>query len=39
MPQSAVATGAVDYVLPLEAIAPALTAIMRGQPVHGASLS
>jgi chemotaxis response regulator CheB len=39
MPQSAVATSGVDYVLPLEAIAPALTAITRGQPVQGALLS
>jgi two-component system, chemotaxis family, protein-glutamate methylesterase/glutaminase len=36
MPQSAVKTGAVDYVLPLEAIAPALTAIIRDEPVQGA---
>lgn len=39
MPQSAVATGAVDYVLPLEAIAPALAAIMRGEPVEGTAVS
>ena len=39
MPQSAVKTGAVDYVLPLEAIAPALTAIIRDEPVHGNSLN
>jgi hypothetical protein len=31
-----VRTGAVDYVLPLEAIAPALVAIMQGQPTGGA---
>jgi two-component system, chemotaxis family, protein-glutamate methylesterase/glutaminase len=39
MPKSAVATGVVDYVLPLEAIAPALTAIMRGQPIEGVALN
>jgi two-component system chemotaxis response regulator CheB len=39
MPLAAVESGAVDYVLPLEAIAPALTAIMRGEPVQGAALT
>jgi two-component system chemotaxis response regulator CheB len=33
MPQAAVASGAVDLVLPLDAIAPALNAIVHGQPV------
>jgi two-component system chemotaxis response regulator CheB len=33
MPESAVKTGAVDYVLPIEAIGPAITAIVHGQPV------
>ena len=33
MPRSAVETGAVDYVLPLDAIAPAIAAIVRGEPV------
>jgi chemotaxis response regulator CheB len=33
MPRSAVETGAVDYVLPLAAIAPAIAAIVRGEPV------
>ena len=33
MPQSAVDTGAVDYVLPLDAIGAAITAIVRGEPV------
>ena len=36
MPASAVQTGAVDHVLPLEAIAPTLLAIMQGQPINGA---
>ena len=36
MPASAVQTGAVDHVLPLEAIAPALVAIMQGQPTSEA---
>jgi two-component system chemotaxis response regulator CheB len=35
MPQSAVSTGVVDHVLPLEAIAPALVAIVRGESVEG----
>lgn len=38
MPKSAVKTGVVDYVLPLDAIAPALAAIMRGEPVQGAAV-
>lgn len=33
MPLSAVRSGAVDRVLPLEAIAPALVAITQGQPI------
>jgi two-component system, chemotaxis family, protein-glutamate methylesterase/glutaminase len=33
MPAAAVPSGAVDYVLPLDAIAPALSAIVRGLPV------
>jgi len=40
MPKSAIASGAVDYVLPLEAIAPLLDDIVHGRPVraHGAAL-
>ena len=38
MPRSAVETGVVDYVLPLDAIAPALAAIMRGESVQGAAV-
>jgi two-component system chemotaxis response regulator CheB len=33
MPRSAIRTGAVDYVLPLEAIAPAIQDIVHGRPV------
>lgn len=33
MPSSAIGSGAVDYVLPLEAIAPAIERIVRGRPV------
>jgi len=33
MPSAAIKTGAVDYVLPVEAIAPALAAIVRGEIV------
>lgn len=33
MPESAVKTGAVDYVLPIEAIGPAINAIVHGLPV------
>jgi two-component system chemotaxis response regulator CheB len=33
MPEAAVRTGAVDYVLPLEAIAPAIDAIVHGRPI------
>ena len=33
MPGAAVASGAVDYVLPLEAIAPAIVELVRGLPV------
>jgi len=36
MPSAAIKTGAVDHVLPLEAIAPALVAIVNGQPVQAA---
>jgi chemotaxis response regulator CheB len=35
MPSSAIRTGAVDYILPLEAIAPAVVAIAKGEPVRG----
>jgi two-component system, chemotaxis family, protein-glutamate methylesterase/glutaminase len=35
MPRAAMESGAVDLVLPLEAIAPALDAIVRGRPVPG----
>jgi two-component system, chemotaxis family, protein-glutamate methylesterase/glutaminase len=35
MPEAAVRTGAVDYVLPLEAIGPAIDAIVNGRPVAG----
>jgi len=38
MPASAVSTGVVDYVLPLEAIAPALNAIALGRPVESQSV-
>lgn len=37
MPSSAINTGVVNYVLPLEGIAPALVAIVNGQPVEQAS--
>lgn len=37
MPLSAVETGAVDYVLPLDGIAAAIAAITRGEPVAPAS--
>jgi len=33
MPSSAIESGAVDYVLPLDAIAPAIEHIVRGEPV------
>jgi two-component system chemotaxis response regulator CheB len=33
MPAAAVQSGAVDYVLPLEKIGPALEAIVRGRPI------
>ena len=33
MPRSAIESGAVDYVLPLDAIAPAIGRIVRGEPV------
>ena len=33
MPSSAIQSGAVDYVLPLDAIGPALTDIVKGRPV------
>jgi chemotaxis response regulator CheB len=35
MPQSAIEAGAVDYVLPLRSIAPALVDIVHGRPVSG----
>jgi two-component system chemotaxis response regulator CheB len=34
MPRAAIDTGAVDYVLPLDGIAPVLEAIVRGEPVR-----
>jgi len=36
MPEAALRTGAVDYVLPIEAIGPAIDAIVSGLPVAGA---
>jgi two-component system chemotaxis response regulator CheB len=33
MPRSAISTGAVDYILPIEAIGPALDGIVHGRPV------
>ena len=33
MPESAIASGAVDYVLPLESIAPAIRRIVQGEAV------
>ena len=35
MPESAVKTGVVDFVLPIQAIGPAINAIVHGQPVGG----
>jgi two-component system chemotaxis response regulator CheB len=35
MPEAAVRSGAVDYVLPLDAIGPALEAIVGGRPIAG----
>jgi two-component system chemotaxis response regulator CheB len=35
MPESALKSGAVDYVLPLEAIGPAIDAIINGRPIAG----
>jgi two-component system chemotaxis response regulator CheB len=35
MPEAAVRSGAVDYVLPIVDIAPALNALVHGQPVVG----
>src|SRR5262249_4872578 len=37
MPLSAVRSGAVDHILPLEAIAPALVAITEGERMNGAA--
>ena len=37
MPEAALKTGAVDYVLPLSAIGPAVDAIVHGEPVAGAA--
>jgi two-component system chemotaxis response regulator CheB len=34
MPTAAVRSGAVDFVLPLGKIGPALDAIVRGEPIH-----
>jgi two-component system chemotaxis response regulator CheB len=36
MPRSAIKTGAVDYVLPIEAIGPMLAAIVRGEQAAAA---
>jgi hypothetical protein len=36
MPEAALRSGAVDYVLPLDAIGPAIEAIVTGCPVAGA---
>jgi two-component system chemotaxis response regulator CheB len=36
MPEAAVRSGAVDYVLPLDAIGPAIDAIVHGRPIVGA---
>ena len=36
MPSAAIATGVVDYVLPLERIAPAFDALVIGLPVEDA---
>jgi two-component system chemotaxis response regulator CheB len=36
MPEAALRSGAVDYVLPLDAIGPAIEAIVTGRPVAGA---
>jgi two-component system chemotaxis response regulator CheB len=38
MPLSAMRSGSVDHVLPLEAIAPALVAITGGQRINGAAV-
>jgi two-component system chemotaxis response regulator CheB len=37
MPEAALRSGAVDYVLPLEAIGPAIDAIVNGRPVASAA--
>ena len=34
MPRSAIRTGAVVYVLPLDRIGPALTALVHGRPIE-----
>ncbi len=34
MPQAAIKSGAVDFVLPLETIGQAVTAIVRGRPLR-----
>jgi two-component system chemotaxis response regulator CheB len=39
MPESALNTGVVDYVLPLDAIGPAIDAIVHGRPVPGAMIA
>jgi two-component system chemotaxis response regulator CheB len=39
MPQSAIKTGAVDYVLPIGTIAPMLAAIVEGHAIHEAPAS
>jgi hypothetical protein len=35
MPEAALKSGVVDYVLPLEAIGPAVDDIVHGRPVAG----
>ncbi|HET7699000.1 MAG TPA: chemotaxis protein CheB [Vicinamibacterales bacterium] len=37
MPRSAIASGAVDYVLPIDAIAPAIAHLVRGEAVPAVS--
>lgn len=39
MPQSAIESGAVDYVLPLDSIGPTIQRIVRGQPVEAAPVT
>jgi two-component system chemotaxis response regulator CheB len=37
MPQAAIRSGAVDYVLPIEAIGPAIDSMVHGRPIAGAA--